>query len=81
MFILFSEVFFVRNHLPVPEIDPKTYTLEIEGFGLKDSHELTLDDIKKFPKHTVTCTIQCAGNRRSELNNVNCQLSNYENFK
>ncbi|CAG2184292.1 unnamed protein product, partial [Oppiella nova] len=47
-----KEIFFVRNHLPVPEIDIENYTLEIEGFGLKEPKTLTLDEIKKkFPKH------------------------------
>lgn len=28
-------------------------------------------DLKtKFPKHTITATMQCAGNRRSEMNKV-----------
>ncbi|XP_067832688.1 sulfite oxidase, mitochondrial isoform X1 [Heptranchias perlo] len=65
-----SEIFFKRNHLPVPEVDPKTFRLEIAGEGLK-SIQLTLHDIKtKFPKHTVTATLQCAGNRRAEMNAV-----------
>lgn len=28
---------------------------------------MTLADIQKYPKHTVTVTLQCAGNRRSEM--------------
>lgn len=29
---------------------------------------MTLDDLKtKYPKHSVTMTLQCAGNRRSEM--------------
>lgn len=32
---------------------------------------LSLEDLKtRFPKHTVTATLQCAGNRRSEMNQV-----------
>ncbi|CAG2162289.1 unnamed protein product [Oppiella nova] len=70
-FLTPKEIFFVRNHLPVPEIDIENYTLEIEGFGLKEPKTLTLDEIKKkFPKHTVISTIQCAGNRRDEMNKV-----------
>jgi len=67
----FSDLFYVRNHLPVPEIDIDSYTIEIEGFGLKASKTLTLEEIKtKFPKHTITATLQCSGNRRSEMNKV-----------
>ncbi|CAL4120901.1 unnamed protein product, partial [Meganyctiphanes norvegica] len=61
-----NELFYVRNHLPVPDIDPATFALEIE---MEDSSEktLSLDDIKSFPKQTITASIQCAGNRRSEM--------------
>ncbi|KAG8197175.1 hypothetical protein JTE90_011333 [Oedothorax gibbosus] len=69
-FLTPNEVFFVRNHMPVPQIDPKEYELEISGLGI-ETITLTLDDIKnKFPKQTIAATIQCAGNRRSELNDV-----------
>ncbi|XP_072927023.1 sulfite oxidase, mitochondrial isoform X2 [Hemitrygon akajei] len=65
-----TEIFFVRNHLPVPEVDPKNFSLKIEGEGMK-SIQLTLHDIQtKFPKHTITAALQCAGNRRSEMNVV-----------
>lgn len=64
------ELFYVRNHLPVPEVDPKTYELEIEGVDGRTS-VLGLHDLKtKFPKVSVTSVVQCAGNRRSELNKV-----------
>ncbi|XP_076066084.1 sulfite oxidase isoform X2 [Oratosquilla oratoria] len=61
-----NELFYVRNHLPVPVIDPAEYELEISGIEVEEK-ALTLEDIKKFPKYTVTATIQCAGNRRSEM--------------
>lgn len=65
-----SAIFFKRNHLPVPRVDPKTYRLKIEGLP-GGTVSLTLDDLKSnFPKHTVMATLQCAGNRRSEMNKV-----------
>ncbi|RZC37714.1 sulfite oxidase, mitochondrial [Asbolus verrucosus] len=66
-FITPNELFYVRNHLPVPQIDPETYELEVEVEGSNKTVLLTLDDLKKFPKHTITATIMCAGNRRSEM--------------
>ncbi|OQR67496.1 putative sulfite oxidase [Tropilaelaps mercedesae] len=46
-----NSLFYVRNHLPVPDIDESDYTLEIEGIGLKGIRSLTLNDLKtKFPK-------------------------------
>ncbi|XP_067287332.1 sulfite oxidase, mitochondrial [Pseudorasbora parva] len=65
-----SVIFFKRNHLPVPRVDPETYKLEIEGLpgGVVS---LTLSELKsRFPKHTITATLQCAGNRRSEMNSI-----------
>lgn len=58
----------------MPEVDPNDYELEITGRSIKTIH-LSLEDIKtKFKKHTITSTIQCAGNRRSELNSVSLVL-------
>jgi len=63
---LFSDIFYVRNHLPVPQVDAKTYRLEIDGLNLRDV-SLSLEDIKKFPKVSISATIQCGGNRRTEM--------------
>jgi sulfite oxidase len=66
-FVTPNNLFFVRNHLPVPQVDPDKFVLEVEvtkGEPLR----FTLDDLKtKFKQYTVTATIQCAGNRRLEL--------------
>ncbi|XP_067385971.1 sulfite oxidase, mitochondrial isoform X2 [Emydura macquarii macquarii] len=65
-----SPLFFKRNHLPVPAVDPATYRLEVEGPGGR-TLTLSLPELKsRFPKHEVTATLQCAGNRRSEMNSV-----------
>nr|CAB3266707.1 sulfite oxidase-like [Phallusia mammillata] len=61
-----NELFYVRNHLPVPKIDLKSYRLEVK-VG-KRTVKLSLDDLKKRHKPvTITTTIQCAGNRRAEM--------------
>ncbi|XP_068171400.1 sulfite oxidase, mitochondrial [Antennarius striatus] len=65
-----SAIFFKRNHLPVPQVDPASYQLHVEGLtgGVLT---LSLEELKtKFPKHTITATLQCAGNRRSEMNKI-----------
>ncbi|GIL84054.1 hypothetical protein Vretifemale_12777 [Volvox reticuliferus] len=65
-----NEIFFVRNHLPVPHVDATSYKLTVEGEGTR-SLELSLDELKsRFRKHTVTATIQCSGNRRNEMSRV-----------
>ncbi|MEE6471518.1 hypothetical protein FKM82_009291 [Ascaphus truei] len=73
-FITPTELFFKRNHLPVPEIDPDQYQLIVErplGAGEGRLLSLSLSDLKtKFPRYEVTTTLQCAGNRRSEMTAV-----------
>ncbi|KAF0973115.1 hypothetical protein FDP41_008619 [Naegleria fowleri] len=69
-FITPNEVFFIRNHLPVPKLDADTYLLEISGLGIETPIKLTLNDLKnneKLKHHTLTVALQCAGNRRTEM--------------
>ncbi|XP_043266348.1 sulfite oxidase, mitochondrial [Colletes gigas] len=65
-FITPTELFYVRNHLPVPEIDMKTYTLEL-AVEETTQKTFTFEDIKKYPKYTITSAVMCGGNRRSEM--------------
>ena len=58
------EAFYVRNHGPVPEIDPSSWRLRVDGL-VEQELELSLEEIKgRFVEHEVTATLQCAGNRR-----------------
>ena len=51
----------MRNHLPVPVVDPAEYELEVDGVGVRGL-TLSLDQLKKdFPAVTVTAAIMCAG--------------------
>ena len=64
-FLTPNDMFFVRNHLPVPCVCVDDFTLDLElSTG---SPSLTYDQLTKFPKRSVTTVIQCAGNRRSEM--------------
>ncbi|HEV2132041.1 MAG TPA: molybdopterin-dependent oxidoreductase [Longimicrobiaceae bacterium] len=61
------EIFFARNHAPVPQIDPAAYRLAVGGM-VERSLSLSLDELRRnFPARTVTAVLQCAGNRRDEL--------------
>lgn len=62
-----NAIFFTRNHLPVPDLDPSTYRLQVVGPRGGKPLSLSLDDLRRFPRHEVTVTVQCAGNRRSEM--------------
>ncbi len=66
-----NDLFFVRNHLPVPVVDPEAFVLEVSKEGVETPVRLTLRDLKeKFQHYTVTATIQCAGNRRADMTKV-----------
>nr|KAK5449253.1 hypothetical protein LTR18_002342 [Exophiala xenobiotica] len=64
-----NEYHFVRNHGGVPGIDPGTYALQIDGL-VKEPRRLTLEKLQDpaiIPQVTIVATLQCSGNRRSEL--------------
>lgn len=65
-----TELHYIRHHHPVPHVtDPKTYNLEIDLSALgRPTVSLTLEDLKSLPKHEVTVTLQCSGNRRGDFN-------------
>ncbi|MBK7597708.1 MAG: sulfite oxidase [Acidobacteria bacterium] len=62
-----KDLFYVRTHTYVPSIDEragKEWKLKIDG-EVERPIELTLDELKKMPRATVTVTLECAGNGRS----------------
>ena len=53
-----NRTFFVRNHGPVPVVDPWTYRVVIEGM-VRRPLELTLKDIQSlFEKVSIVATIE-----------------------
>lgn len=70
-FLTPNDLFYVRNHLPVPDIATDEYELEIEIEGADEKAKtLSLTDLQGLPKHHVTATVMCGGNRRSEMTTV-----------
>ena len=69
-----EEMLFVRNHLPVPEVDSASYSLRVLGPGLpSDGVSLSLSDLKrKFPRVEVTAALTCAGTRRAGMGSRSC---------
>lgn len=47
----------MRNHLPVPVIEPQEYALKIEGSD-GEIHSLSLQALRDFPKSSVVAAIQ-----------------------
>lgn len=70
-----QEVWFVRNHHPVPHLDPDHFQLEVALAADIDKSEgslcsLRLPDLQRMPTSSVVSSIQCGGNRRMEMTNL-----------
>ena len=77
-----NELFFVRNHHPVPpggEAVSRAWTVRLAGPGVRSDARAgggtswtlpQLRDTAVFARHEVTATLQCGGNRRAEHNAV-----------
>ena len=59
--------FFVRSHGNVPEIAAKDLKLTIDGMVDKPLTMSFFELLERFPRHSTTATLTCAGNRRSEF--------------
>ena len=62
-FIVPNELFYVRNHFPVPKLDAKSWRLKVEG-AVERSLELTYDELTKMPSRSQVAVMECAGNSR-----------------
>ncbi len=64
------DTFYTRNHGGVPDIDTATWRLHVDG-RVSTPLDLRLKDLEsEFQPRTVTATLQCAGNRRADLDSV-----------
>lgn len=69
-FITPNDLFFVRNHGPVPQVDAGTYRLEVGGL-VTAPLSLSLSDMAaRFARRTLVSTVACAGQRRIEMTHV-----------
>lgn len=71
-----NDLFYIRNHHPVPSLTEKElrdFQLHIDlssaapGAGGK-TVSFTLDELKQMPKTEIIVTLQCSGNRRGGFN-------------
>ena len=63
-FITPNNAFYVRSHLPIPQVDAATFVLKVGG-EVNSPFSLSVDEIKKLPAVTTTVTLECAGNGRA----------------
>lgn len=60
------EQFYVRSHAKAPRIDPAAFRLSVEGL-VDLPLSLSLKELSdRFSRVSATCTMTCAGNRRTE---------------
>lgn len=61
------DLFYGRNHGPIPQVDPDAWHLEVGGL-VQRPLTFTLADLRRrFRQHSLVATLACAGNRRGEL--------------
>jgi sulfite oxidase len=65
-FITSNDLFFSRSHGGVPTVDRDRYRLAVDGL-VERSLSFSIEDLGRFPRATMTATLQCAGNRRQEM--------------
>jgi len=59
-----NDLFYVRHHAYAARVNANEWKLTVDG-EVNTPLSLTLDDLKKMPKATVTVTLECAGNGRA----------------
>ncbi len=65
-----ADTFYVRNHGPIPDIQPESWRLRIGGL-VDRPVELSLAGLRDgFARHDVVAALECAGNRRAGLMKV-----------
>lgn len=63
-FITPNDLFYVRHHMYAPSVDAGNWKLQIDG-EVERPLTMTLDELKRLPRATVTVTLECAGNGRA----------------
>ncbi len=62
-FITPNDAFYVRSHMPIPQVNADGWTLKVGG-EVNSPLTLAVDEIRKLPSNTQTVTLECAGNGR-----------------
>ena len=69
-FVTAQADFYVRSHGDVPEIDAATHRLRVTG-RVATPLDLGMNELRtRFEMRTVEAVLQCAGNRRADMNAV-----------
>lgn len=58
-----NEIFYIRSHFPVPQVDLAQWQLRVEG-AVEKPLALRFDELRTLPTQTIPATLECAGNNR-----------------
>ena len=58
-----TDLFFVRNHFPSPNLDAREWRLRVDG-AVERPLDLDLDSLKAMRSTTLAAVVECAGNGR-----------------
>ena len=61
-----TNLFFVRNHFPVPVMDPELWSLKVTGH-VRDEFRLTYPELKEMDRIELEALLECAGNSRAAI--------------
>jgi DMSO/TMAO reductase YedYZ molybdopterin-dependent catalytic subunit len=62
-FLTPNELFYVRTHFEVPDLEARTWRLSVEG-AVEKPFEIGYDELRKMTSQTVTALLECSGNSR-----------------
>jgi DMSO/TMAO reductase YedYZ molybdopterin-dependent catalytic subunit len=65
-FITPTELFYVRTHFPIPNIDRDAWWVRIEG-AVEKPYAINYEQLLELRSVTIPVTLECAGNNRDFL--------------
>jgi DMSO/TMAO reductase YedYZ molybdopterin-dependent catalytic subunit len=65
-FITPTELFYVRTHFPIPNIDRDAWWVRIEG-EVENPYAINYEELLELKSVTIPVTLECAGNNRNFL--------------
>ena len=75
-FITPADDFYIRCHGPIPELDAATHRITVQGMVAQTLSLSVAELQQRFAHRTITATLQCAGNRRADLQPVRATTGN-----
>ena len=61
-----TNLFFIRNHFPVPALDADQWSLKVTG-KVRGEFSLTYPELKEMPRTELEALLECAGNSRAAI--------------